>query len=130
MKISDLARRSGFSTDTLRYYEKIGLVPRAARDAGGWRVYDASTLTWLAFLDRLRATGMPMRDRLTYARLRAEGDHTGPERRQLLEAHRDEVRARVAQLQDCLTVLDTKIDSYPKGKANDPAPTDRPTDTP
>ncbi|MCA0997658.1 MerR family transcriptional regulator [Alloyangia pacifica] len=112
MKIGDLARRTGLSVDTLRYYEKIGLLPRAARDDGGRRVYDADTLTWVAFLKRLRTTGMPIRDMLRYARLRAEGPATGPDRQALLEEHRAAVRARVAELQSCLTVLDDKIAGY------------------
>ncbi|MCR8549298.1 MerR family transcriptional regulator [Salipiger sp. P9] len=112
MKIGELAKRSGLSAHTIRYYERIGLLPFADRDAGGRRDYDESILVWIAFLDRLKTTGMPIREMLHYAALRAEGDHTGPARRALLEAHRDRVRAHLSELQACLLVLDTKIDTY------------------
>ncbi|WP_226579221.1 MerR family transcriptional regulator [Acuticoccus sediminis] len=112
MKIGQLAKRSGLSAHTIRYYERIGLLPLADRDAGGRRDYDESILVWIEFLDRLKTTGMPLREMLRYAELRAEGDHTSPERRALLEAHRGRVRAHLADLQACLLVLDTKIDTY------------------
>ena len=112
MKIGDLARRSGLSVHTIRYYERIGLLPRADRDGSGHRDYDAAILTWIAFLDRLRTTGMPIREMRRYAALRAAGEATAPERRALLEAHRERVRRHVAELAACLLVLDTKIDGY------------------
>lgn len=112
MKIGDLARRAGLSVHTLRYYERIGLLPRADRDGGGRRDYDAAILTWIGFLRRLKTTGMPLREMQRYAGLRRQGEGTGPERRALLEAHRETVRAQVHELQACLSVLDAKIDSY------------------
>lgn len=112
MKIGELARRSGLSAHTIRYYERIGLLPRADRDDGGRRDYDASILIWIEFLGRLKTTGMPIRDMLRYAGLRDLGEQTGPERRALLEDHRIAVRSKVAALQACLLVLDTKIDGY------------------
>jgi len=112
MKIGELAKRTGLSAHTIRYYERIGLLPFADRDAGGWRDYDDSILVWIDFLDRLKTAGMPIREMLRYAKLRAEGDRTAPERRALLERHRERVRAHLADLQACLLVLDTKIDTY------------------
>jgi DNA-binding transcriptional MerR regulator len=112
MKIGELARQSGLTPHTIRYYERIGLLPRAGRDHARQRDYDASILTWIEFLGRLKATGMPIRDMLRYAELRAGGKATEPQRRQLLERHREAVRARVATLQDCLLVLDGKIAGY------------------
>jgi DNA-binding transcriptional MerR regulator len=112
MKIGQLAKRSGLSAYTIRYYERIGLLPRADRDRSGQRDYDASILTWIEFLDRLKTTGMPIRDMLRYAALRESGVSTEAERRALLERHRENVRAHVADLQACLLVLDTKIAGY------------------
>lgn len=112
MKIGTLAKRSGLSAHTIRYYERIGLLPPPDRDAGGQRDYDAAILAWIGFLQRLKVTGMPLREMRRYAELRAEGPATGPARRALLEAHRAGVRARVAELQAALIVLDTKIDGY------------------
>ena len=112
MKIGNLARRTGLSTHTIRYYERIGLLPRADRDGSGQRDYDASILVWIEFLSRLKTTGMPIRDMLRYAVLRDKGDDTGPQRRALLEAHREKVRAHVAELEACLVILDAKIGGY------------------
>jgi DNA-binding transcriptional MerR regulator len=112
MKIGELAKRSGLSAHTLRYYERIGLLPYADRDQSGQRDYDASILTWIEFLGRLKTTGMPIRDMLRYAALRDKGAASEAERRHLLEAHRDEVRKHIAELQSCLLVLDSKIAGY------------------
>ncbi len=114
MKIGDLARRSGVSAHTIRYYERIGLLPTADRNLSGWRDYDASILTWLAFIRRLKATGMPIQDMLRYAQMREIGQGTEKDRYDLLIQHRAHVRAHIAELQDCLSVLDTKITSYAK----------------
>lgn len=100
MKIGDLAKRTGLSTHTLRYYERIGLLPYADRDRSGQRDFDASILTWIAFLGRLKTTGMPIRDMLRYAALRDDGEATGPARRQMLENHREQVRTQIAELQE------------------------------
>ena len=112
MKIGQLARRSGLSAHTIRFYERIGLLPRADRDGSGQRDYDVSILIWIEFLRRLKTTGMPIREMLRYAALRERGPATGAERRALLEAHRETVRAHVAELQACLLVLDSKIGAY------------------
>ncbi|NUB05919.1 MerR family transcriptional regulator [Azospirillum sp. Vi22] len=112
MKIGDLAKRSGLTAHTIRYYERIGLLPYADRNQSRHRDYDASILTWIEFLGRLKTTGMPIRDMLRYAALREKGAGTEAERRALLEQHRERVRAQVDELNACLLVLDTKIDGY------------------
>jgi len=112
MKIGELAKRSGLTAYTIRYYERIGLLPHADRDQSGQRDYDASILTWIEFIDRLKTTGMPIREMLRYAALRERGVDTEAERGVLLEQHRERVRAHVAKLKACLEVLDTKIAGY------------------
>lgn len=112
MRIGDLSRRSGVGIDTLRYYERIGLLPRAPRDGGGRRDYDDAALVWLAFLRRLKVTGMPLAEMRRYAVLRAAGQSTEPERRALLEAHRARVAARMVDMQAALQALDAKIAGY------------------
>lgn len=112
MQIGELAKRSGLSAHTLRYYEHIGLLPYADRDAAGRRDYDASILVWIGFLDRLRTTGMPVREMVHYAALRAQGPQTEAERCHILENHRQRVSAHLADLKACLNVLDTKIAGY------------------
>lgn len=124
MKIGDLAEKSGLSADTLRYYEKIGLIPRPLRDAGGRRVYDRTILRWIDFLDRLKSTGMGIRDRLRYAELRSQGGASLSARRELLETHRDKVAGDIVRLTEMLDVLDDKIDLYKRmeaGETVDPA---------
>lgn len=112
MKIGELARRSGLSAHTIRYYERIGLLPYADRDRSSRRDYDASILVWIEFLGRLKTTGMPIREMLRYAALREKGPVTNAERRMLLVKHREQVRARIAELSACLLVLDIKIAGY------------------
>ncbi|WP_374362247.1 MerR family transcriptional regulator [Pseudoduganella danionis] len=112
MKIGELARRSGLTAHTLRYYEKLGLLSYASRDGGGQRRYDDSVLVWLEFIGRLKASGMPLQTMLRYAALREAGPATEAQRLQLLSEHRLQVQARLAQLQDCLQMLDQKILGY------------------
>lgn len=112
MKIGELAKRTELTAHTIRYYERIGLLPEVARDRSGRRDYDASILTWIEFLTRLKGTGMPIREMLRYAALRERGAGTEAQRRELLEKHRDRVRARLDELNACLLVLDTKIGGY------------------
>jgi DNA-binding transcriptional MerR regulator len=112
MKIGELARRSGLTAHTIRYYERIGLLPYASRDRSSQRDYDASILIWIAFLSRLKTTGMPIREMLRYAALRERGAATERERQMLLEGHRERVRAHVAALQASLLALDDKIAGY------------------
>src|SRR6188508_3423211 len=108
MKIGALAKRSGLSAHTIRYYERIGLLPYADRDRSGQRDYDASILVWIEFLHRMKTTGMPIRDMVRYAALRGGGAATEAERRALLEQQ----RTHLGELQDCLLVLDAKIAGY------------------
>jgi DNA-binding transcriptional MerR regulator len=110
--IAQAAARSGLSIDTLRYYERIGLVEPPARDSGGRRTYTDSDLAWLEFLTRLRTTGMPIRMMREYAQLRHRGSGTEARRRQILVEHRAGVRERIAELELCLGILDYKIANY------------------
>lgn len=123
MKIGELAKRSGLSVHTIRYYERIGLLPYADRNRSSQRDYDASILRWIAFLNRLKTTGMPIREMLQYAALRECGG-TEAERCLLLRRHRERVRAHIADLQANLLVLDTKIAGYssPEQRMKDDAP--------
>ncbi|MGH3494178.1 MAG: MerR family transcriptional regulator [Sciscionella sp.] len=110
--IADAARRSGLSIDTLRYYERIGLIDPPERDVAGRRRYSDPDLGWLEFLTKLRTTGMPIRMMRQYAQLRRQGPASAALRRQILVAHRGDVLARIAELQGCVDVLDFKITNY------------------
>ena len=112
MRIGELAAISGLSAHTIRYYERIGLMPAASRSSSGHRSYDPQTLVWIEFLGRLKTTGMPIREMLRYARLRELGRDSEAERQALLMAHREAVQAYVDELTACLAVLDAKIAGY------------------
>ncbi|WLQ33639.1 MerR family transcriptional regulator [Streptomyces castrisilvae] len=110
--ISEVAAFTGLTAHTLRWYERIGLMPHVDRSHTGQRRFTNRDLDWLAFVTKLRLTGMPVAHMVRYAELIREGDHTFEERQELLEATRRDVRARIAELQDTLAVLDYKIDFY------------------
>lgn len=110
--IAQAAEASGLSIDTLRYYERIGLIDPPARDSGGRRVYTDEDINWLVFLTKLRTTGMPIKLMREYAQLRHRGEATAARRKQILVYQRASVRERIDELRACLDVLDYKIENY------------------
>lgn len=110
--ISQVVAFTGLSAHTLRWYERIGLMPHVDRSHTGQRRFSNRDLDWLALVGKLRLTGMPVAKMVRYAELVREGVTTFEERQALLEETRREVRLRIAELQDTLSVLDFKIDSY------------------
>ncbi|MET8859428.1 MerR family transcriptional regulator [Streptomyces sp. NPDC004579] len=110
--ISEVVAFTGLSAHTLRWYERIGLMPHIDRSHTGQRRYSNRDLDWLGLVGKLRLTGMPVADMVRYAEMVRAGDHTYSERYELLEATRRDVRARIAELQDTLAVLDGKIGFY------------------
>ncbi|MFH8367552.1 MerR family transcriptional regulator [Streptomyces sp. NPDC018031] len=110
--ISEVAAHTGMSADTLRWYERIGLMPHVDRNHTGQRRFTNRDLDWLALVGKLRLTGMPVADMVRYAELVREGKSSYPAREELLTAHREAVRQRIAELQGTLEVLDYKIDVY------------------
>jgi DNA-binding transcriptional MerR regulator len=116
--IGEVVERTGLSAHTLRWYERIGLLDHPARSHHGQRRFCDADLGWLGFLGNLRATGMPVAGMLRYAELVRAGEGTRAERRELLVEHREEVLARIRDLQANLLVLDYKIDLYGKRQDN------------
>jgi DNA-binding transcriptional MerR regulator len=113
LSIAEAARRTGVSVHTLRYYERAGLVVTpVGRNASGRRRYRQLDLDWIHVCTRLRATGMPIRTIRRYAQLVAAGHGNEQERLALMEAHRAEVTARLAELQENLELIDHKIGVY------------------
>ena len=113
LTIAEAAERSGVSTHTLRYYERIGALREPPERApSGHRRYTERDLSWIVLLTRLRATGMPIATMLRYAELAREGTSTAAARKALLLAHRAEVAARVEQLRHDLEMIDYKISAY------------------
>jgi DNA-binding transcriptional MerR regulator len=110
--ISEVVTYTGLSAHTLRWYERIGLMPHVDRSNTGQRRYSDQDLDWLDFVGKLRLTGMPVADMVRYAELVRQGRHTYPERLELLVSHREDVIRRIAELRDTLGVLDFKIDLY------------------
>ncbi|MFE1228224.1 MerR family transcriptional regulator [Streptomyces sp. NPDC059442] len=110
--ISEVAAWTGLTAHTLRWYERIGLMPHVDRSHTGQRRFTNRDLQWLAFVGKLRLTGMPVASMVRYAELVRAGDHTFAERRELLESTRRDVVSRMAELQDTLAVLDIKISHY------------------
>lgn len=110
--IGGLARRTGRSVHTIRWYEAQGLIPRVGRDAGGRRVYERDHLEHLVFLERMRRTGMSVADMRRLTELSWAGWRTLGERQALLAAHRAEVERRIAELQAALELIDAKTAYY------------------
>jgi len=123
LTIRECAAATGTTPDTLRYYEKIGLISQVARQRNGHRSFSADDVRWISFLRRLHDTGMPIRHMLQYARLVRRGESTVGQRRALLETHRNELRNRVALLSEHLTMIERKIRSY---SGSEPAPLKNP----
>lgn len=110
--IGECARRSGFTMDTLRYYERIGLIDAVDRTTTGQRRFNDGDLEWLGTLKCLRDTGMPVEQMARFANLVREGDHTIAERIKLLEAHRIAVDERMDDLAAKRDYISGKIAYY------------------
>lgn len=110
--ISEVVAFTGLTAHTLRWYERIGLMPHIDRSHTGQRRYTNRDLDWLDLVGKLRLTGMPVADMVRYAELVREGDHTYVERFELLKTTREDVLARIDELRGTLAVLDRKISFY------------------
>jgi DNA-binding transcriptional MerR regulator len=116
--IAEAADRSGLSAHTLRYYERIGLIHPVGRGQNGHRRYGRDDIEWLEFLIKLRTTDMPIRQMVEYAELVREGPQTASRRRAMLEAHREALRERIAELEETAAVIDRKIETYTEMESN------------
>jgi len=100
------------SAHTLRYYEKIGLLPSIQRGENGRRVYSEEDLGWIYWLKLLRGSGMSIQMMKRYVTVTRAGDHTIDERCAILEEHRNHLRGRIETLQVILDKLDKKVEFY------------------
>jgi len=112
LSIDEVARRTGLTAHTLRYYERIGLIAPVGRAEGGQRRYAAADLAWIDFLLRLRTTRMPISRMKAFATLRAAGDNTVPDRRRMLETHLQDVLAEMDAMGLSVQALEDKIGYY------------------
>src|SRR5579859_6446657 len=107
--IQQVAQQTGLSIDTLRYYERIGLIEAVHRAPNGHRRYTQRDINWICLLIRLRETGMPLAQMLHFAELRRQGNATVTERRLMLEEHQRALEQHMHKLEQHMAVLQTKI---------------------
>ena len=113
LTIAQAAQRLGLTTHALRYYETEGLLVGApARTTAGRRRYDEADLRWIVMVQRLRATGMPVREVREYARLCRAGEGNEEQRLELLRSHRARVLAQLEEVTGHLDAITAKIDLY------------------
>jgi MerR family transcriptional regulator, aldehyde-responsive regulator len=114
MTIQEAAAASGLSIDTIRFYEKAGMLPPVPRDARGWRSFPPGLVDWLKNLARLRATGMPMAEMQRFARLvhAPESPEVTAERLAILHGHGKRLDRRLAEIEAAQSYLTYKIAVY------------------
>lgn len=112
MTITEVGRKYGLTPDTLRYYERIGLIPPVPRGKGGVRDYGEESCQWVELMKCMRSAGVQIEALIEYAALAQQGDRTLEARRDLLVRQREQLTARMADMQASLDRLDYKIDLY------------------
>lgn len=112
MKIAEVSEQCGLSLDTLRYYERIGLIPPVNRNEGGIRDYDEIDLKRVEFIKCMRSAGLPIEVLIEYVNLVLQGDQTSEARKAILVEQRAQLAARMEEMQKTLDLLDYKIEVY------------------
>jgi DNA-binding transcriptional MerR regulator len=112
MKIAEVSERAGISSDTLRYYERIGLLPPVNRYKSGIRDYSEIDVKWVEFIKCMRRAGLPIEVLIEYVGLVQQGDTTIEARKEILKEQREQLVAKMAELQKTLATLDYKITVY------------------
>ncbi len=114
MKIAEVSEKYGLSVDTLRYYERVGLIPPVHRNEGGIRDYGELDLRRVDFIKCMRSAGLPVEILIDYMGLVQQGDSTIEARKEILIEQRDLLTARMEEMQKTLDRLNYKIDVYEK----------------
>ena len=109
---AEMADRTGVTIDTLRYYEREQLITDVSRAASGHRRYSENDVAWIQVLRCLRDTGMTIEQLRHYCELGKQGDHTAPERQQILLDHRKLVEDQIASRHQALALIDHKLSYY------------------
>ena len=112
MKIMEVSQQYGISSDTLRYYERIGLIPPVNRNGSGIRDYNELDLRRVEFIKCMRSAGLPVEVLIEYVALVQQGDHTIEARKEILREQRELLAVRVSEMQKTLEILDHKIEVY------------------
>lgn len=115
MTIAQVSKKFNISPDTLRYYERIGLLPPIPRTKSGIRNYNEDSCGWIELMKCMRAAGVQIEALIEYVALFRKGDETLDARRALLAEQRDQLMARMADMQTSLEKLNHKIDLYDRG---------------
>lgn len=115
MTIAEVSRKYDISADTLRYYERIGLIPPVPRTRGGLRDYGEESCSWIQLMKCMRAAGVQIEALIEYVDLFQQGDATLDARKALLVEQRDQLVSRMAEMQASLDLLNQKIDRYEQG---------------
>lgn len=112
MTIAEVCKKYNLTADTLRYYEKIGLIPKVGRTPGGIRNYSDYDCDWVDFIKCMRSAGVSVDSLIKYVQLFKQGDSTANERKQILVNERERIATTVTELQKTLERLDFKIEKY------------------
>lgn len=112
MTIAEVAKKYDMSADTLRYYERIGLIPAVGRSKSGIRNYTEENCRWIGFIKCMRSAGLPIDVLSEYVRLFQQGDETVEARKNLLVEQREQLSARIQEMERTLERLDDKITHY------------------
>lgn len=112
MTIKEVSEKYQISQDTLRYYERVGMIPPVTRTAGGIRDYQQTDVQWVELAKCMRSAGLPVEAMIEYVRLCQEGDGTIPARLQLLVEQRDKLLEQRRQIDETLDRLNYKIARY------------------
>ena len=115
MTIAEVSRKYDISADTLRDYERIGLIPPVPRTRGGLRDYGEESCGWIQLMKCMRAAGVQIEALIEYVDLFQQGDATLDARKALLVEQRDQLVSRMAEMQASLDLLNQKIDRYEQG---------------
>jgi DNA-binding transcriptional MerR regulator len=109
LSIQQVAELTGLSIDTLRYYERIGLLEPVSRTSSGHRRYQQKDIDWIGLLITVRETGMPLAQMIHFAQLRRQGNVTATERLLLLEHHQHSLEQQMHKLEQHMGELQQKI---------------------
>lgn len=112
MTIAEVSKQLKMPSDTLRYYEKIGLIPPVKRSSGGIRDYGETDLNWIEFVKCMRSAGLSIEVLVEYVRLAMQGDETVDARKKILMEQKEQLKARMEEMQKTLDRLSYKIDVY------------------
>lgn len=112
MTIAEVSKEYDITADTLRYYERIGLIPPVTRSPSGNRDYGQEDLNWVMFIKCMRKAGLSIEALIEYVSLFRQGESTVAARKALLIEERASLAARIADMQETMSYLDNKIDHY------------------